>query len=404
MPVSNSYLFGKESFETGNLPGRFDSLVNNYGTPTASIDTSSKINGANGLSISTTGETQGYYVKSLTATHDEIWLRFNLFIPSSWSFPTGDFLTIGGLLDASDNLLLEVKLENNGGNKRIILQGNTLSYTDTGLNVPVDGPVQLQIRFKVSATVGAADVWVNNTAEGSPDYASGNVNTGTANVKKLAIGVVYTPATAAALYWDDVIADDAFIAGGYPLVGQYAYGFFEEGTESGSVAIEPQDTDATIDVTSGNVVIQARYGLQELAGVGAYSTDDYQLMVQYNGDPAVVVNGASSYVQSYNSASLTDSGATTERLTGGTGSFIAGEISEDGLVDNLQVTANNYTEIVYSVVVISADLVDADSLGLYVYKNGVSLESYSPNQSSLIIVKSGGAPASAKSLSLLGVG
>jgi len=43
----------------------------------------------------------------------------------------------------------------------------------------------------------------------------------------------------------------------------------------------------------------------------------------------------------HNSSNLTDGNATTERLTGGTGSFVAGEISEDGMVDDLQKKAGN---------------------------------------------------------------
>ena len=50
----------------------------------------------------------------------------------------------------------------------------------------------------------------------------------------------------------------------------------------------------------------------------------------------------------YDSPNLTNGQATTNRLTGGTGTFVAGKVSEDGLMDDLGWAGNNYTELVYA--------------------------------------------------------
>ncbi len=77
-------------------------------------------------------------------------------------------------------------------------------------------------------------------------------------------------------------------------------------------------------------------------------------------------------VLGFNSGSLTDGNATTNRLGSGSGSFVAGEISEDGLVDNLQITASNYTELLYSLTIDSDSVVDNDTLDFRVLRNGAT--------------------------------
>jgi hypothetical protein len=74
----------------------------------------------------------------------------------------------------------------------------------------------------------------------------------------------------------------------------------------------------------------------------------------------------------YNSPNLTDAAATTNRLTAGTGSFVAGEISETGLVTDLGWTANNYTELLYAVTLKRADLANSDTLRFRVLRNGAT--------------------------------
>lgn len=89
-------------------------------------------------------------------------------------------------------------------------------------------------------------------------------------------------------------------------------------------------------------------------------------------DAIFYVYSISTEVVGYNSASLTDGNATTNRLGSGTGSFVAGEISEDGLVDNLQITASNYTELLYSLTIESTAVADNDTLDFRVLRNGAT--------------------------------
>lgn len=81
---------------------------------------------------------------------------------------------------------------------------------------------------------------------------------------------------------------------------------------------------------------------------------------------------ASSVVPGFNSANLTDGAATTNRLGAGTGSFVAGKVSEDGLVDDLGWTANNYTELLYAITLKQAGLANADTLRFRILRNGVT--------------------------------
>jgi hypothetical protein len=94
----------------------------------------------------------------------------------------------------------------------------------------------------------------------------------------------------------------------------------------------------------------------------------------------------------YASPSLTDGGATTNRLGAGTGSFVAGEVSETGLVTDHQLTASNYTEHLYSLTVVSSAVADTDTLDFRVLRNGAVLNSYAVTPR-ITVSKSGGAPA-----------
>lgn len=57
-----------------------------------------------------------------------------------------------------------------------------------------------------------------------------------------------------------------------------------------------------------------------------------------------------------------------DNVAGG-GVFLAGKVSEDGLVDNHQITASNYTEYLYSLTLNSAALTDNDTIDFRVLRN-----------------------------------
>ncbi len=76
------------------------------------------------------------------------------------------------------------------------------------------------------------------------------------------------------------------------------------------------------------------------------------------------------------SSSMADGDATTNRLTGGTGSFIAGKFSDDGMVESVTVTKSNYTELLYIVYIDVSSLANGDTLDFRVYRNYAALNAY----------------------------
>lgn len=157
-----------------------------------------------------------------------------------------------------------------------------------------------------------------------------------------------------------------------------AFRFYEDGTEAGSTAIAAENANITRFAASDSNLL-LRYGVQESgsASTSGNTTDDYQLQVSKNGGAFANVTTASTNVKGFNSASLTDAGATTSRLSAGSGSFVAGAISEDGLLDNWQLTANNYSDFLYTITVVAADVADGDTLDFKVLRNGSNFNTYS---------------------------
>lgn len=155
-----------------------------------------------------------------------------------------------------------------------------------------------------------------------------------------------------------------------------AFRFYSDGTESGSSPKAAQDIDITLDAT-GDAQFHLRYRVQETGGLSGASTDDYALQVNKNSGGFVAVTASSSDVQSDTASSLTADGATTNRgtngITDGTGSFVAGEQEEtNGVIEDRQLTADNFTEHVWACKLIDTDLGDGDTLDFRVTLNAGS--------------------------------
>lgn len=121
-----------------------------------------------------------------------------------------------------------------------------------------------------------------------------------------------------------------------------------------------------------------RIRLQETGAVAGAATDDYKLQYRKNSGSWGDLDSA---VKAYNSSNLTEGAATTNRLGAGTGSFVAGKVSEDGVVDDVQITASNYTELYYAIQLdLAGGLVDEDLIEFRVLKNnattGMTYSSY----------------------------
>ena len=69
---------------------------------------------------------------------------------------------------------------------------------------------------------------------------------------------------------------------------------------------------------------------------------------------------------------LTEGASTTNRLTGGTGSFIAGKVSLDGTADDLQITGDNYTEFVYGAQLRHDYLNSGDNIQFRILRNNAT--------------------------------
>ena len=122
----------------------------------------------------------------------------------------------------------------------------------------------------------------------------------------------------------------------------------------------------TADVTQLRVRMQSTY-----ATPGDVS-DDYQLQWEKNGNGTWTdVTTTGSEVVTYDSG-LLSTGATTNRLGAGTGSFVAGRSSETGLISNYVMPASNFTEFLFSLKIISAALVPGDVIRFRVLRNGAT--------------------------------
>lgn len=76
----------------------------------------------------------------------------------------------------------------------------------------------------------------------------------------------------------------------------------------------------------------------------------------------------------YDDPSLTNGQATTNRMTG-TGTFSPGKVSETGLVSDLGIPGNNFTEVLYSVQISKASFANGDTIRFRVLRNGAAVDS-----------------------------
>ncbi len=147
----------------------------------------------------------------------------------------------------------------------------------------------------------------------------------------------------------------------------HVFRFYEDGTESGSTPLAAENIDLlAFDMLSGDRDIHLRLGVEEDGGTSGATTDDYHLFASHLG-VVFPVTTSSSVVKADSASGLTGGNDTTDRstdgITDGVGTFVAGEQSETGTVTDRQLTASNFTEHVYSLVVIANDVSHGDVIG-----------------------------------------
>lgn len=158
--------------------------------------------------------------------------------------------------------------------------------------------------------------------------------------------------------------------------------FYEDGTESGSSAIEAEDTNLTGRDVSSDSQVHLRCRVQEIGAgiVAGETTDDYTLEYRLNGGGSwIPITTTSNRVQCDPSSSLTDDGATTNRstdgITDGSGSFFAGIQEEgDGEITDFQHEADNFTEHVFALLLVSADFTNSDFVDFRLRLNGGAMD------------------------------
>ena len=75
-------------------------------------------------------------------------------------------------------------------------------------------------------------------------------------------------------------------------------------------------------------------------------------------------------------SALVSGAATTQRLSSGSGSFVAGEQDDnDGLITDHQLTANNFTEHLWALTLVAADLLDGNVVTFDLLWNGSPITS-----------------------------
>lgn len=171
--------------------------------------------------------------------------------------------------------------------------------------------------------------------------------------------------------------------------------FYEDGSEDGSTPIANENTNITRTITSDSN-LHLRVLIQESGGgTSGATSDDWQLQYEKNDSGSWVnVTTTSACIKGYNSSSLTDAAVTTNRSTNGisdgSGSFVAGEISETGLITDRQLTLSNFTEFLYSLTVVASEVVNGDTYDFRVlWKGGTFTYNVTPR---ITIAKAPSAP------------
>ena len=177
-----------------------------------------------------------------------------------------------------------------------------------------------------------------------------------------------------------------------PVLDQQNFQFYEPGTESGAASIAAQDTDIDRQTGTGNA-FQIRIALNESGSV-ATGGATYKLRVSKNSGSYVNVTASSSDVQVTDDSNITDDAATTNRLTvgGGGGSFVTGRFDDvDGsTTSNVNVTGGDWTELLWSIYIVDADVANNDTLDFRVYDSDDTVISGSYNITPRVTVDASG--------------
>jgi hypothetical protein len=204
-------LFDKETCDWTS-PFTFTSSWANWWTWTATKDTTSKITWANSIVYANTWEASISSIKTLASTYTTLYFQFKLFLPTWFNFWTDNYCSILSAWNTWQTTeLFWASLELNWSDIQLTIQGNSLAYANTGINIPINSISTIEIKVVKSTTVGNVSIWLNNSVVWSPNYNSWNVNTWATAMKVIEFGKTYVPVTQSNFYMDDFIINSSFI-------------------------------------------------------------------------------------------------------------------------------------------------------------------------------------------------
>jgi hypothetical protein len=215
--TSSTTIFGPEGFESGTQ-GSFDSFSVEFGSGSADIDGTSKITGTYTARFGATGECVAVAREDMEVNYTELYFQTKILLPTDFAFGASGYILPLKLQDSADADRITLYLYNDTGTIKLIISGDVdLGWVDTGISFSKNVVHQIEIYSKLDATTGRIKVWFDNNVEGSPDYDSGNLNSGTGTIRKIDLGNTYSAeAYADYIYMDDITANDAFIGAGTP--------------------------------------------------------------------------------------------------------------------------------------------------------------------------------------------
>lgn len=207
-------LFGKETIEGGSLPATFDYAGVTFGTGSVTADATSKVNGTYSVKFTNSTEAGMYAQETLPSSYTTVFTQVSGFLPTGFSFGAGGYCGLFSHLGSSTSRL-DANIEDYG-TIRLTLLDDTYGYVDTGVDIPINSKFKVEIKQVKNATTGRLMVWLNNDVEGSPDYDSGNINTGTATINEVRFGKIYIPNGMSDYYLDDFVVSETFIGPNSP--------------------------------------------------------------------------------------------------------------------------------------------------------------------------------------------
>lgn len=307
---------------------------------------------------------------------------------SVWMVKATTQLTSGGTITASFNNTASRDASaataweyTVGANKTLGVEGTNATLAndaaDPGsMNVTTANISCLRIRASAGENNNTTTNWTKTAAFTSNFDANGTTGGGAATNMQVRGEWLISTSTGQASDPTQASADWASIYIALKEVAVFtpdvtAWRWYEDDvSEAGSTALgSGNNENLTRTFTIGDATAVLRIRIQEDGGAAGAATDDYQLQFSRNGLTYADVNTTSD-VYAFNSTFLTDAGATTNRLGAGSGSFVAGKVSEDGLLDNLQLTASNYTELVFPLGFNNDIFADTDTIDFRVLVNG----------------------------------